>query len=204
MQIIVAEGIDKSGKRTQTDLLTEHLKKQGYKVVKSEFHRYDTPTGKLIQQWLKGEWEVDDHTIEYIMAADKQAQQQWITSLEERGVDFLVLDRYLASQICFQKAKGLDERYIYNLHRYMRRPDLEILFDISPEESMRRKGQHGENDRYESDHALLSEVRKVYLEYFKNSARKVVLKSIDSLSVDEVAEKVNQQVSAYLYLLQAN
>ncbi|OQO83360.1 hypothetical protein BH739_16320 [Enterococcus casseliflavus] len=101
MKVIVFEGLDKSGKATQIQHFATLLKEQGKKVVTSEFHRYDTPTGKLIQDWLYHRWDVDQKTIELIMLADKQAQQRWFNELEAEGVDFLLLDRYLDSQLVY-------------------------------------------------------------------------------------------------------
>lgn len=163
MKIIAIEGLDKSGKHTQTKLLAEYLKTLGYKVVQSEFHRYDTPTGQLIMKWLKKEWDVDQKTIELIMTADKQAQQQWFNQLEEEGVDFLILDRYTTSQQVYAEANGIDPNWTNELQKYMRKPDIEIFIDIPAEESMRRKGKHGENDRYESDLKLLNKVRGLFI-----------------------------------------
>ena len=47
-KLIVIEGTDCSGKNTQSKLLQEKLKKDGYKVVEMSFPMYDTPTGKII------------------------------------------------------------------------------------------------------------------------------------------------------------
>lgn len=165
MKIIAIEGLDKSGKFTQTELLLTYLKACGKKVVKSEFHRYDTPTGKLIMDWLTGKWDVDQHTIELIMTADKQAQQKWFNELEAEGVDFLVLDRYTGSQQVYSEANGIQPMWTEMLQHYMRKPDVEIFIDIAAEESMSRKGKHnnGENDRYESDLELLKRVRELFL-----------------------------------------
>lgn len=184
MKIIAIEGLDKSGKHTQTKLLTEYLKTLGYKVVQSEFHRYDTPTGQLIMKWLKKEWNVDQKTIELIMSADKQAQQQWFNQLEEEDVDFLILDRYTTSQQVYAEANGIDPNWTNELQKYMRKPDIEIFIDIPAEESMRRKGKHnnGENDRYESDLELLNCVRQLYLK--RNMIRINGLKSVDEVHFD--------------------
>lgn len=89
MKIITLEGLDKSGKHSVSIALKEYLKKLGYKVEQSEFHRYDTPTGKIIRQFLYGDYNVSQETIELIMTADKFAQQDWFDELEENGTDFL-------------------------------------------------------------------------------------------------------------------
>lgn len=164
MIIISLEGLDKAGKWSQSELLKEYLEDQGYKVIKSEFHRYDTPTGELIMKFLRKEWDVDQKTIELIMAADKQAQQNWFQELEQQGVDYLILDRYLASHQAYAVANGVDLDWILQLQKYSRKPDIEIYIDIDPEESMRRKGKHnnGQNDRYESNLRLLTKVREFY------------------------------------------
>lgn len=166
MQVISIEGLDKAGKFSQSELLKLYLEAAGKKVAKSEFHRYDTPTGELIMKWLRKEWDVDQKTIELIMTADKQAQQQWFDELEAQGVDYLILDRYTGSQQVYSYANGIDPEWTVWLQRYMRDIDVEIFIDIPPTESMNRKGKHnnGENDRYESDLELLTRVRELYLE----------------------------------------
>lgn len=168
MKIIAIEGLDKSGKHTQSNMLVDYLRSRGYKVEKSEFHRYDTPTGQLIQKWLYKEWDVDQTTIELIMAADKQAQQKWFKELEDQGVDFLILDRYTVSQFVYSLANDIEREWTIALQKYMRKPDLNIFIDIEAEESMRRKGKHGENDRYESDLKLLNGVRALLYWYIND------------------------------------
>lgn len=197
MKIIEFEALDKAGKHTQTLLLKKFLEAKGYKVVNSEFHRYDTPTGKLIQQWLYKQYDVDTETIKLIMTADKQAQQKWFKELEEQEkVDFLILDRYYASNICYSQSEGLDIDWITTLQKHLRKPDISILLDISPEESMHRKGQHGANDRYESNRKLLTGVRQAYLDYFEAQPEKsIILKDIDKLSVEQVHEKITEELN---------
>jgi dTMP kinase len=194
MVIVVFEGLDKSGKHTQSRRLYKLLKRLGYKVVHSSFHRYDTPTGQLVQQWLYRQYPVDNFTIELIMSADKQAQQGWFAELEEEGVDFLILDRYVASQICYSTATGLDPEWVTLLSKHLRKPDLEIFIDVTPAESMRRKGKHGENDRYESDKQLLTSVRNAFLNYFSESSKRIVISDCDNTSVTDLGRIVTGEV----------
>lgn len=172
MKIIAFEGLDKSGKATQSKMLAERLIEDGYSVVKSEFHNYSSPTGALIMDWLAGRWDVTQHTIELIMAADKQAQQEWFIELENQGTDVLILDRYTGSQTAYASANGVDLLWTLTLQDYMRKPDHTVLIDIPAEISMARKGKHndGKNDRYESDRELLSRVRTIYHEHARKKA----------------------------------
>jgi len=173
IKIISFTAIDKAGKHTQSNLLHEYLLKCGYKSVKSEFHDYQSPTGKLIQGYLYAKQEdrpshvipynVSKETIELIMAADKQAKQDWFNDLEKRGVDFLILDRYILDQLVYGLNAGHDEEWLLSLQSKMRQPDLEIVIDIPAEESIRRRGKHGANDRYESDYNFLNDIRHTLL-----------------------------------------
>jgi len=193
MKIIAIEGLDKSGKHTQSNMLVDYLRSEGYKVEKSEFHRYDTPTGELIMKWLRKEWDVDQRTIELIMTADKQAQQEWFKQLEKDGVDFLVLDRYTGSQKVYAAANEIELSWTNELQTYMKEPYLEFFIDIDPVESMKRKGKHGENDRYESDLKLLERVRKLYTILCN---RIIVVNGMQS--VDKVHEDIIREVESIL------
>lgn len=198
MQIIEIEGLDKSGKHTQSNKLAEVLRSKGYKVVQSEFHRYETPTGKLIQDYLYKRYDVDVLTSELIMLADKTAQQKWYKELDEQGVDFLILDRYTASQYVYGLAKGFSKDYMDMLLGHITyQPTLQIYLDISAETSMSRKGQHGDNDRYESDKEFLEKVRLTYLDYFNESTNRVAIENIDAYDVDTVHSLVRDEVFKY-------
>jgi dTMP kinase len=199
MKIIAIEGLDKSGKHTQTKMLAAYLEATGYKVMQSEFHRYDTPTGQLIMDWLTGKWDVDQYTIELIMTADKQAQQKTFDELEKQGVDFLILDRYTSSQQVYSKANDVAWDWTIELQRYMRYPDFEIFIDIPAEESMVRKGKHnnGENDRYESDLEMLNRVRDLFLHLAKERPSLVRVNGMQS--VQDVYETVVELVDDYIF-----
>lgn len=163
MKIIVFEGLDKSGKFTQAELLAKELSERGYNVVKSEFHRYDTPTGELIRRFLDGEYAPNQLAIECIMAADKYAQMDWYKEIANE-TDVLILDRYIVSQIVYGKANGIDVDFTLNLLERLPEPDFHFYLDVSPEVSMKRKGKHGDNDKYEGDIEVLTKAREKYLQ----------------------------------------
>ena len=201
MKIIEIEGLDKSGKHTQSKLLAEYLRSLGYKVVQSEFHRYDTPTGKLIRDYLYKTYETNDKTIELIMTADKVAQQEWFNQLRQEGVDFLILDRYIGSQMSYALAKGQSIDFVKTLASLVVQPNLSIMLDISPELSISRKGKHGENDRYESDRAFLTKVREQYFTYFSwQPNKRYILHDLDEATPQQVSIKMKHLVKSFFLL----
>ncbi|MDF2615447.1 MAG: thymidylate kinase [Sedimentibacter sp.] len=196
MKIIVLEGIDKCGKATQTKELALRLSQAGFKTQASEFHRYDTQTGKMIQDWLFGKFECDTYTMELIMAADKQLQQYWFNELENQGYDFLILDRYTLSQEIYATYKKVNQIWLYSIMTYLKKPYAEILIDIPAELSMSRKPKYGTNnniqdDRHEKDYNLLNSVRDLYLKACNHNHFDIKRTIIDGTqTVDNVSDDI--------------
>lgn len=166
MKIISVEGLDKSGKATLARMLAEFLRSKRFKVAESQSPDYSTPTGEVIRQWLAKEYNVDQKTIEFVYTANMQEQQEKFKQLEEEyNYDFVIMDRYTGSQRAYATATGSDIEFVETLQKDMRQPDIMIYIDITPEESMKRKGKHndGNNDRYEENVNLLNDVRSRYL-----------------------------------------
>jgi dTMP kinase len=182
MKIISVEGLDKSGKKTQSELLAEFLRAKRFRVAESQSPNYDTPTGELIRKWLAKEYNVDQKTIEFVFTANMQEQQEQFKQLEEEyQYDFLIMDRYTGSQRAYATATGSDIEFVEMLQKDMRQPDIMIFIDITPEESLKRKGKHnnGVNDRYEEDIELLHDVRSRYLVY--NTVPKILINGMQSI-----------------------
>jgi dTMP kinase len=186
MDIISVEGLDKSGKKTQTQMLVDFLRAKRFKVAVSESPNYVTPTGELIRQWLAKDYDVDQRTIEFVYTANMQEQQAYFKKLEEEDYDFLVMDRYTGSQRAYAVATGSAPEWVDQMQKYMRQPDVEIIIDIDPMESMRRKGKHnnGVNDRYEENLKLLYHVRELYLQQKRHKIIVNGMQSIENIHQD--------------------
>lgn len=188
MKIIVFEGLDKSGKHTLSDKAVDVLRCNGNLVAKMEFPRYDTEIGKLIKSWLHGEYPVDAHTFELLLAADKQSAQAKIETFDSIGYDYIVMDRYIHSQLAYGKYDNKDS-WVESLIQFTRNPDYVIYMDVDPDVSMGRQGQHGDNDKYESDFARLKSTQQSYYDIFNHSDLPIIRldanKTLDELKVEE-------------------
>ena len=73
--LIVIDGIDGSGKQTQTELLKHKLISKGKKVITYEFPNYSTFFGKIIRDYLDGKFgdstKVDAKLISILYALDR-------------------------------------------------------------------------------------------------------------------------------------
>jgi len=165
---IAFEGIDGSGKSTQVKLLSDNLKKAGYKVY-STFEPTDSPIGAVIRNIFTRRIEADHRTIAGLFVADRLDhllnKTNGILKKLEEGYT-VITDRYYFSSYAYHGAHmPLDWVIEANaLSADLLRPDLNIYIDISPDISMGRlnKGRSS-MELYETIENLRN-VRDKYLE----------------------------------------
>ncbi len=107
-KLIAIEGIDGSGKRTQVDLLEKALVSSGHVVYSTGFPQYDSWFGKMVGQFLNGDFgaleSVDPHFSALLYAGDRfEAKSRLDTSLNQ-GI-IVLADRYIASNLAHQTAR---------------------------------------------------------------------------------------------------
>jgi dTMP kinase len=158
--LIAFEGLDQSGKQTQTERLRDRLVEAGRQVRLLSFPAYETPIGTEIRKALDGtrDWGADVMQLLYI--ANRYEARPLIERDLAQGV-ILVCDRYMASSIAYGESQGLDASWLRDVQRHLPQPDLTFLLDIAPQISAQRKAT--DRDKYERDLALLARVRESYL-----------------------------------------
>ncbi len=108
-KLIVIDGIDGSGKATQTKLLVQRLKKEKIKVKTIDFPRYyDNFFGQLIGEYLSGQYgdfiQTDPRVASVLYAADRFESSQLIAKWLEAGY-VVVVDRYVSANQIHQGGK---------------------------------------------------------------------------------------------------
>ena len=158
--LIAFEGLDQSGKQTQTELLRDRLADAGRDVALLSFPDYGTPIGEEIERALRGARNYAADVMQLLYVANRY---EWRSEIERKRNDgtILICDRYLASSVAYGEAHGLDPAWLLEIQRYLPQPDITFLLDIAPEVSARRKT--ADRDRYERDLVLLARVRDSYL-----------------------------------------
>ena len=112
-KLIAIEGIDGSGKRTQLDLLARALDSRGIQTMQISFPRYESSFGKLVAQFLNGDFgsldAVDPHFSALLYAGDRlEAKSEIEVALEAGKV--VLADRYIASNLAHQTSRVAPER----------------------------------------------------------------------------------------------
>lgn len=142
---VVIEGLDRAGKNTLISQLVEELRQTG-PVEAIEFPNRTTPTGKLIDQFLKKEITLDDWVIHDLYAENRREKQAWIleTLMAKKTI---ICGRYAYSGACYTAAKGyaLEECLVADKGNIA--PDL-VLFLDTPVDAIGHRPGFG-NERYE-------------------------------------------------------
>lgn len=200
---IALEGIDGSGKSTQTKLLTEKLSSQGHKVY-STFEPTDNQIGKLIRDILKGNAKADHRIIAGLFVADRLDhllnEDYGIVKKLDEGFT-VITDRYCFSSYAYQGTHMNMDWVIQanSMSAAILRPDINIFIDVSPEISMQRL--HANRDNIELFETLdnLKQVRAKYMEAFDK------LKAVENIftvdgdrTPDLIAADIWQKIASML------
>jgi len=172
---IALEGIDGSGKSTQTKLLTEKLTAQGHKVY-STFEPTDNAIGKMIRNIFRGEVKADHRVIAGLFVADRLDhllnEEYGIVKKLEAGYT-VICDRYCFSSYAYQGVH-MDMDWVIQANAMSAqtlRPDINIFIDVSPEISMQRLNSSRDNIEIYETLDNLKLVRAKYEEAFTKLQR---------------------------------
>jgi dTMP kinase len=157
--VIAFEGLDQSGKQTQSERLAAALASEGRRVEFLSFPEYHTPIGIEIGKALQGGRHYEADTLQLLYIANRYEFRPRLDEWLAAGA-IVICDRYLASSIAYGEAQGLDAAWLLDVQRHLPHPVLTILLDIPPEASLSRK--QAARDRFERDLPLLSRVRASY------------------------------------------
>jgi dTMP kinase len=204
---IALEGIDGSGKSTQTKLLGEQLTSQGHKVY-TTFEPTDSPIGSLIRNILKGRLKADHRTIAGLFVADRLDHLlndvNGIVKKLEDGFT-VITDRYCFSSYAYQ-GTHMDIDWVIQANSMsagILRPDVNIFIDVAPEISMQRLYSNRNIIELYENLENLKLVRAKYLEAFEKLKSEENIFTVDgNRSPDLIAKDIWKEVSQMLKLQQ--
>jgi dTMP kinase len=158
-KIIAIEGIDQSGKRTQSRLLADELKRRGAKVSTISFPLYESSSGRQIRRFLESKQKYPPRALHMLYSLNRWENQELITKLTDRA-DFVIADRYSPSNLAYGVSRGLSLEWLQELDRGLPTASLVIVLDVSVPASFARKSRG--RDVHERNRQLLLKVRRAY------------------------------------------
>ncbi len=219
-KLIVIEGVDSSGKATQSAMLKEKIASLGKKVVSVEFPNYASDSSAVVKMYLGGEFGTDPNAVSpyaasMLFAVDRLASVKVTWKDLFSGNSIVIADRYTTSNMVHQASKITDLTqksefldWLYDLEYgklALPKPDMVIFLDMPVEnarELMANRANKIDNssvkDIHESNESYLKQsydnavfVAEKYNWTTVRCAKDGKVRSIEDIA-DEVFSKVHE------------
>jgi dTMP kinase len=201
-RLVVLEGIDGAGTTTHVARLAEKLRTARVPVRVTR-EPSDGPVGTLVRQVLTGRlvapggrapgWQ----TMALLFAADRMDHVESTIEpfIAEGGV--VVSDRYDASSLAYQSVSSGSHakdalEWIRTLNRFVRRPDLTMVLDVSPEVAAERRLSRGEAAQLYDQ----NEVQRALAEFYRHLDRHIPGDKIAVIDASGPIEEVQERIWA--------
>ena len=191
--LITIEGVDCSGKETQSKLLAQRLIQEGKKVARFSFPFYGTPTGKIVGRpylgkdgfsfFDEGASHVDPYVASLYFAADRKYNLKTIQDALKEN-DVVILDRYIYSNMAHQgcKLEGKEQEKFFDFIDGLEfkllelpKPDVSLFLFVPCEIVEKLKEVRKERpDDHEKDSGYLKKAEQTYLSLVKKFGLKQI------------------------------
>ena len=189
-KLFVIEGLDGSGKQTQSNMLHERLVAQGHEIIKKEYPNYKSESSSLVKMYLRGDFgknpeDVSPYISSTFFAADRYAsfKTEYETYFMNGGL--VITDRYTTSNMVHQASKihDVDEKekflsWLWDLEFQIYKipvPTQVFFLDVKPEiaiEMMKNRDNKFSKKKQKDIH----EINKNHLQDSYNNALYLVEK----------------------------
>ncbi|RHW26740.1 dTMP kinase [Nocardioides immobilis] len=194
------EGGEGSGKSTQSRLLGDALRAEGY-AVRLTFEPGDTVVGKEVRRIVLSPetGDLDDRTEALLYAADKAEHVETVVLPALARGEVVITDRYVDSALAYQGAgRSLDPAELEHVARWATgdlRPHLTVVLDLEPEAGL---GRFSERDRIEGESlAFHQRVRQAFLDLAAADVDHYLV--LDARAdIDEIAAAIRERVAPLL------
>ena len=169
--IVVFEGGDQAGKKTQSRLLEKKLRSAKIKTELFSFPDYSTSIGKEINRYLHGKIKFPSQVIHTLLAANRWEKLDQIKKAQAKN-SVIIMNRYRESNLVYGLVNGLKLDWLENLDSGLPKSDLVIVLDVSQNESFSRKRSN--RDRFEKNKDFSNKISKTYRKMAKKRRWKIV------------------------------
>ena len=218
-KLIIFEGLDGSGKGTQTELACQSLRQKGYDPLKITFPDYESESSALVKMYLSGQFgqkpdDVNAYAASTVYAVDRYASYKTSWGAAYRSNSLIISDRYTTSNAVHQCSKlppmhwdgFLEWLFDFEYKKLgLPAPDAVIYLAVDPDVSQRLI-----TERYNGDQTKM-DIQEKDTEYLARSraaaeycARKLGWKRIECTTVADgvktirSVEDIHAEVLAYL------
>lgn len=158
--LFVIDGSNNVGKTTQRILLTQALEAKGYKATSFKYPAYECePTGPRLNAYIRenNPENLSPTEFQIVQAQNKRDfEPALIDALNSH--DVVIAEMYIGTGLAFGMVDGLDKKWLINLLRDIRTPDIYVILDGKQFDTGKEARHYIENDPIRTD-----SVRQNYL-----------------------------------------
>ena len=187
-KFIIFEGIDGSGKSTQSKLFRKHLEENGLDVVEISFPQYGKKSAGLVEEYLSGKYgnskEVGPYRASILFACDRYDASFQIKKWLDDG-KIVIADRYVSSNAGHQGGEMSNSKertdfltWLYDLEYNIfkiPRPDIVFVLKTSSQIAQEMSGRVTDEDKKQKKASFLGEKKRdileLDLEHLKNALK---------------------------------
>jgi len=185
-KFIIFEGIDGSGKSTQSKLFRKSLEDRGLDVVETSFPQYGKKSSGLVEEYLSGKYgtskEVGPYRASIFFACDRYDASFQIKEWLNDG-KIVIADRYVSSNAGHQGGKMSDPKerteflnWLYNLEYNIfkiPRPDVVFILKTSSQIAQEMSGKVTDEDKKQKKASFLGnkkrDIHELNIEHLENA-----------------------------------
>jgi dTMP kinase len=222
---IVIDGLDGSGKGTQTELLVDRLKKAGHEVEMADFPQYGTWSASFVEKYLRGEFgaakDVGPKQASLFYAMDRYAASTKIKAWLASG-KIVISNRYVSANKGHQLGKIRDPQSMHHFLDWLNqteysilnipRPDLTLFLHMKPEigqllvdkKVAREYTQGQKRDIHEADLNHLRNAERAFLFCLENDSaenwhRIICYDQNQPKPVEAISQEIWQKIKEKIY-----
>ncbi len=214
-QLIAIDGLDGSGKTTQTELLFKKFNLQGKKVRMISFPDYESNSSALVKMYLGGEFGTNPNDVNAYAASTFYAVDRFASFKKDWKEDYdngaiILCNRYTTANLFHQMEKLPKEewdsfiKWLEDLEYNklgLPRPDKVIYLDMRPDISKkllsgRYDGDESRRDIHEKDFSYLEKCREAAL-YVSEKLSWSVIKCFENdfaLTPEEIENRIYKEI----------
>jgi dTMP kinase len=160
---VCLEGIENSGKTTQSTLLRDALISRGIPARVVCFPDRTTTTGRLLDSVLKEKADLEPHALHLLFSMNRWEAMDEMKKELLSGTT-LIVDRYAYSGISYSIAKGLDPAWCVGPDAGIVKPDLNVYLSLEVDQALKR-GAEKPPEKHDKP-VILAGVKSCYDNFF--------------------------------------
>lgn len=202
-RLIALEGNEGSGKTTQSHLVVEELKRQGFKAITTK-EPTDSIVGQMIRRdILSDKVKAPRTVIQYLYGADRAFHQIELLDWLKKGY-VIVTDRYFWSSVAYgiSDMKVIDDYYLaaFSLLSFYNRflkPDLTFYLDVDMKTAFGRIGKSLKHTEIYDNETMFPKIERGYKFLLKRFPEEFIIVNTRKPALDvtvEIVEKIKKLI----------